>query len=110
MSDLKVRICQINNSIGDFDGNYQKIIEEVKKSEEENCDLAVFCEMTLSGYPCEDLWQKEYFISEAEKKIKLLCQETKNYNCAILLGAAECFDCRTVRQSVCCKSTRLRYL
>lgn len=65
----------------------KKILREFKKAESENCDLVVFCEMTICGYPAQDLWLKKYFIAEVEEKIIEIIEATKNSKCAILLGA-----------------------
>lgn len=84
---IKIHLSQINTSVGDLFGNCQKILSEFRKAEENNCDLVVFCEMTVSGYPCQDLWQKKYFMENVEEKIVEITKATKGSNCAILLGA-----------------------
>ncbi len=84
---LKIYLSQINTTVGDLAGNCQKILREFKKAESENCDLVVFCEMTICGYPAQDLWLKKYFIAEVEEKIIEIIEATKNSKCAILLGA-----------------------
>jgi NAD+ synthase len=43
--------------------------------------------MTICGYPCEDLWQKKYFVKAVEEKISEISKATQNSRCAILLGA-----------------------
>jgi len=87
MSNLKIQLAQINPTIGDISGNCEKILHEFKKATEHQCDLVIFPEMSLCGYPCEDLWQKKYFIWEIEKKILEICKISQNSKCAILLGA-----------------------
>lgn len=87
MSNLKIQLAQINPTIGDISGNCEKILQEFDKATKHQCDLVIFPEMALCGYPCEDLWQKKYFIWEVEKKILEICKVSQNSNCAILLGA-----------------------
>lgn len=84
---LKIHLAQINPTVGDLEGNCQKILQQFKVANEANCDLIVFSEMTICGYPCDDLWQKKYFIIEIEKKIIEICEQTRSSNCAILLGS-----------------------
>jgi len=84
---LKIHLAQINPTVGDLDGNCAKILQEFKLASEAGCDLAVFPEMVLSGYPCEDLWQKKYFISACSIKIAEICKATQSSKCAILVGA-----------------------
>ncbi len=86
-AQIKIYLSQINNCVGDLDGNCQKILAEFKKAEAANCDLVVFCEMALSGYDAGDLWQKKYFVAAAEEKIVEIMEATKDSNCSILLGA-----------------------
>lgn len=97
MSQLKIALAQINTTVGDLDGNVEKILREYKKAQENGCDLVVFPEMTICGYPCQDLWQKKYFIEEIAKKIELIIQASNWYECAILLGAPN-FDIERKKQ------------
>jgi NAD+ synthase len=92
LTKLKLYASQINTTAGDLDGNYQKILSKTKDAEKENCDLVIFCEMAITGYPCEDLWQKKYFLESVNKKISQLAHKTKSYECAILLGAPSIDD------------------
>jgi len=87
MSQLKIALAQINTTVGDLDGNLAKILCEYKKAQENGCDLVVFPEMAICGYPCGDLWQKKYFIEEIAEKLELIIQVSNWYDCAILLGA-----------------------
>lgn len=87
MPNLRIHLAQINPTIGDLEGNCEKILREFKKASEAGCDLVVFCEMTICGYPAEDLWQKKYFVQECQEKIVEICDATKDSKCAILLGS-----------------------
>src|SRR3989338_7804642 len=84
---LKIYLAQINPTVGDLEINAQKILHQFKLASEAGCDLVVFSEMAVCGYPCEDLWLKKYFISECREKIFEIVSATKNSQCAILLGA-----------------------
>ena len=82
-SDLKLVIAQINPIVGDIDYNTAKIIEIIKSHE--NCDIFVFPEMSLVGYPLQDhiydpLIQRKN--NEAIEKIKAL-----NTTSTIILGS-----------------------
>lgn len=84
---LKIYLAQIDPIVGDLDGNTQKILQQVKLANEAGCDLVVFSEMTICGYPCEDLWQKKYFVIECQEKIFEIAKATKDFRCAILVGS-----------------------
>ncbi len=62
-------------------------MREFERANQEGCDLVVFCEMTICGYPCRDLWNKKYFFEAAKEKILEIAAATKGSKCAILLGA-----------------------
>jgi NAD+ synthase len=84
---VKIYLAQINNSVGDFNLNAAKIMREFERANQEGCDLVVFCEMTICGYPCRDLWNKKYFFEAAKEKILEIVAATKGSKCAILFGA-----------------------
>ena len=59
---MKIAIAQINLVIGDFKHNLDRIKHYADKARELSCDLVVFSELTVSGYPPRDLLEKEDFI------------------------------------------------
>ena len=74
---MKIYLAQINTAVGDLDGNCEKILREFARAEAAECDLAVFSEMAVSGYPCEDLWQKKYFIRAVAEKISAFAKQKR---------------------------------
>jgi len=52
---LKVCLAQINLLVGDIAGNTQRVIECSEQARDEGADVIVFPELTLTGYPPEDL-------------------------------------------------------
>ncbi|MFO7970122.1 MAG: NAD+ synthase [Desulfobacterales bacterium] len=59
---MKIAIAQINPIIGDFSYNFEKIKCFAHKAIELNCDLVIFSELVISGYPPRDLLEKNDFI------------------------------------------------
>ena len=56
MSLVNIVMAQINPLVGDIEGNVAKVIESTITSQQQhNADLVVFPELTLCGYPPEDL-------------------------------------------------------
>ena len=84
---MKIYLSQLNPTVGDLNGNCAKILSEFKAANDAGCDLAVFPEMAICGYPCEDLWHKPYFISAVKNKIFEILEASRNFKCAILLGS-----------------------
>lgn len=67
---LKVALVQTDNIIGNISANFKRIVKnvtEVKNSEKP--DLIVFPELTLTGYPPEDLLYRQEFISKANNAL-----------------------------------------
>jgi NAD+ synthase (glutamine-hydrolysing) len=52
---VKVGLAQINTRVGAIDANAEKVIEVTRAARDAGCDLALFPELTLCGYPPEDL-------------------------------------------------------
>jgi NAD+ synthase (glutamine-hydrolysing) len=53
---LKIALAQVNLLVGDVRGNLERVISEARRARDElEADLALFPELTLSGYPPEDL-------------------------------------------------------
>ena len=62
MRRLRITLAQINTTVGDLDRNVDRCIEAVREAEIIGSDLIVFPELTLSGYPPEDLLLKPDFL------------------------------------------------
>ena len=61
---LNVAVCQINPTLGNFQKNIDIISKNYKSAVEKGADLVVFPEMSLTGYPPQDLLNNKEFITE----------------------------------------------
>jgi len=59
---MKIAIAQINPIIGDFEYNFARIKGFSEKALALSCDLVVFPELVVSGYPPRDLLERNDFI------------------------------------------------
>jgi NAD+ synthase (glutamine-hydrolysing) len=75
---LRVALCQRNIVVGDIAGNVERIRESLAHVRELGADLALFPELTLTGYPPEDLLLKPYFAERAEAALSDLAAEVKD--------------------------------
>ncbi|MBR49446.1 MAG: NAD+ synthase [Chloroflexi bacterium] len=78
MSKLRIALAQINPTVGDLTGNVLKIKKFIKKAEEVNSDIIVFPELSITGYPPEDLLLKSHFIEDNIKAAKEVAKHTSN--------------------------------
>ena len=74
---MKIAVCQINTTIGDFDGNVEKVSSCLKKAKDAGCDLALFPELTLTGYPPRDLLDRYTFFEKAQMAVLQVAQAAK---------------------------------
>lgn len=59
---MRIALVQIDPLIGDFAGNLKKIMVFIEQARSKGCDLVVFPEMALIGYPPRDLLDKPSFV------------------------------------------------
>ncbi|MBE7701062.1 NAD+ synthase [Oerskovia sp. Sa1BUA8] len=55
MADLRIALAQIDTCVGAIDQNTAAVLEWTRRAAAEGADLVAFPEMTLTGYPVEDL-------------------------------------------------------
>ncbi len=52
---VKVGLAQVNTRVGAIDANANKVLDYAARARKHGCDLVLFPELTLCGYPPEDL-------------------------------------------------------
>jgi NAD+ synthase (glutamine-hydrolysing) len=63
MTTIRIALAQINPTVGDFAGNTAKIISSIESAREVGADIVAVPELSLPGYPPEDLLLKPQFIT-----------------------------------------------
>ncbi len=69
-----VAIAQLNYTIGDFDGNSEKIIRQINRAKTDGADLVIFSELSVTGYYPHDLLEKKEFILKAETAVSKIAE------------------------------------
>jgi NAD+ synthase (glutamine-hydrolysing) len=64
---MRLALAQIDPLIGDFAGTCAKICQFIERARQQSCDLVVFPEMALLGYPPRDLLDKSGFVAESQR-------------------------------------------
>ena len=86
-SNVKVAVAQINCSVGDFEGNSRKIVEAAARAVAEGADLMVTPELSLTGYPPEDLLLRRAFYAACDSALQRLAVQLLQYpDLAIVVG------------------------
>jgi NAD+ synthase (glutamine-hydrolysing) len=81
---LRLYCAQINPTVGDFKGNYEKIAYHIDNAQKNNVKIIAFPELAITGYPPEDLLLKPAFV---EENLKYL-EKIKNIsgNIVVIIG------------------------
>jgi len=75
MRRIRVAAAQLNVCVGDLDGNVDLILDAYRTGVEAGADVVVFSELTITGYPPEDLLLKPAFVREAEDAVARVAAE-----------------------------------
>ena len=89
---LKIGLAQVNLLVGDIEGNTEKVIEITREAEQQGLDLVVFPELTLCGYPPEDLLYRPGMHQRIEQSLTRLSESISDT--AVLLGYPRMIDGR----------------
>ena len=81
---LTVGLSQLNPLVGDLSGNEAKILADYAKAETAGCHVVVYPELTITGYPPEDLLLKKAFVRDNELAVERIAKATRE--CAALIG------------------------
>jgi NAD+ synthase (glutamine-hydrolysing) len=69
---MKIALAQINPTIGDFEHNTEKMMGFIDKAKGLSCDLVVFSELVICGYPPRDLLERQDFVTESLSYLRRL--------------------------------------
>jgi NAD+ synthase (glutamine-hydrolysing) len=88
---LRLALAQVAARVGDIDGNVAEILRAWHRAAELGADLVVFTELTVTGYPPEDLLLKREFVTANLAALDRLAAEGPHGTVAVLgfVGAGE---------------------
>jgi NAD+ synthase (glutamine-hydrolysing) len=73
---LRVALAQLNATVGDLDGNREKILGYLSGAQAADADLVVFPELAVTGYPPEDLLLRPGFVNAARQSLEEIARAT----------------------------------
>jgi NAD+ synthase (glutamine-hydrolysing) len=76
MARLRVGIAQINAVVGDLDGNAARVLDAYESAVGAGCNLVVFPELMITGYPPEDLLLRPAFVAAAAETLAKVAART----------------------------------
>lgn len=81
---LRIVIAQLNLLVGDIEGNLQKHIDAATTARDTlKADVIVFPELSLTGYPPEDLLLRKAFLDASNDALTKFKNTVKNIHCVI---------------------------
>ncbi|MGD2083241.1 MAG: NAD+ synthase [Chromatiales bacterium] len=82
---LRIAMAQLDMLVGDVDGNAERVRQAaLKATNEQGAHAIVFPELTLTGYPPEDLLLRRELIERVERALGRLCGEVRGID--VILG------------------------
>ncbi len=74
MTSINILMAQMNTRVGDFEGNSARVIAAIKRAQEEVAEpVLVFPELTLCGYPPEDLLLRPSVELRVNESLRTIC-------------------------------------
>lgn len=81
---LRIALAQLNLKVGDIEGNLKKLIQAANTARDTHqCDIIVFPELSITGYPPEDLLLRPSFLKQAEEALNTFKTSVNGIHCVI---------------------------
>ena len=77
MNTFRLALAQINPTVGDLTANVKKIAAGLEQAKDLDTQIVLFPELSICGYPPEDLLLKPTFIKATQKALQDLLPYTK---------------------------------
>lgn len=81
---MRIALVQLNSVVGDLKGNALKAIEFIQKARDLRCDLVVFPELSLIGYPPQGLLKLKDVIRDCQDALSRVIEHSDGIG--VLLG------------------------
>ena len=81
---MKIAIAQINCVVGDLDGNAARILDYARRARELGAEILLTPELSLTGYPPEDLLLRDGFYVACDHALYALARQIEGI--AVVVG------------------------
>jgi NAD+ synthase (glutamine-hydrolysing) len=72
---MRLALAQIDTTVGDLDGNRERILSRLEEARGAGADIVLFPELAITGYPPEDLLLRPSFVRAAERSLAHVARE-----------------------------------
>jgi NAD+ synthase (glutamine-hydrolysing) len=80
---VRVALAQINPTVGDLQGNGRMIVDWMGRARDQGADIVCFPELTIPGYPPEDLVLKPSFVRDNLAQLKFVAKAAKGISAVV---------------------------
>ena len=77
VASLRLALCQLDPTVGDIAANEAAIAASIEAARERGAGMVLFGELSVTGYPPEDLLYKEHFLRDARAAVDRLAARTQ---------------------------------
>ncbi len=83
---MRLAAAQLNQIVGDFGGNAERIIAAAHRAAASGARVLLTPEMSLVGYPPDDLLLRPAFHEGAQRALRTVCEQTARLDLHLLVG------------------------
>jgi len=83
---MRIALAQVNTTVGDLEGNVDRMLEAARRAAAAGADLVVFPELSITGYPPWDLVEKPSFLQRTEEQLHRMARATASLSAAVICG------------------------
>ena len=76
MPRVRLAAAQLDLVVGDLDGNVDRMLDAYERADAAGCDLVAFPELSLTGYPPEDLLLRPSFVAHCAESLEKFAART----------------------------------
>ena len=80
---LRLAIAQVNLLVGDVPGNVERVIRAAAEARRIHADAVIFPELTLTGYPPEDLLLRHHLYDQVQAGLDRLSREVRGIDLVV---------------------------
>ena len=100
---IKVAACTPEIQVADVDFNVDKIISQLEKCREEGVKVAVFPELCITGYTCQDLFFQNALLDKSMEGVVKIAKTTTDSDMLVAVGVpvranGKLYNCAAVIQ------------
>ena len=88
---MRIALGQLNLTVGDLEGNVEKMVAWAREATGHGADLVCFPELAVTGYPPEDLVLRKGFVDDNLEALEELAKRSRE-GCVIITGFVDRTD------------------